>query len=91
MQVTIRIPSALRSKAGARTRFALEAHHVADALRWLEAAHPALAPLLREQDGTVRPRVNVYVNDVHVRYLDGLETSLQDGDQVYVVPTVMGG
>jgi molybdopterin converting factor small subunit len=35
--------------------------------------------------------VNVYVNDEHVRYRQGLQTPLREGDLVFVVPTIMGG
>ena len=48
-------------------------------------------PLLRNESGALRPRVNIYVNDEHVRFRQGLQTPLQDGDTVYVMPIIMGG
>jgi len=33
----------------------------------------------------------VYVNDEDVRFLGGLETSLDDGDDVTILPAVAGG
>ena len=91
MSVQVRIPSALRTQAGGLTRVEVDAGDVAQALLGLEAACPALTPVLRDAQGGLRPKVGVYVNDVHVRFTQGLETPLQDGDQVYVVPIVMGG
>jgi molybdopterin synthase sulfur carrier subunit len=35
--------------------------------------------------------VNVYVNDEDVRFTGGLETGLNAGDQVVVLPAVAGG
>ena len=91
MPVKVRIPSALRTKDGGLTRVEVDAVDFAQALLGLEAACPALTPVLRDAQGGLRPKVGVYVNDVHIRYLYGLATPLQDGDQVYVLPIVMGG
>jgi molybdopterin converting factor small subunit len=91
MPVKVRIPGAMRTLAGGQTRFEVDAHDVAQALSELEAACPAFTPELRDAQGGLRPRVGIYVNDVHVRYLHGLATPLHDGDQVYVLPIVMGG
>jgi molybdopterin synthase sulfur carrier subunit len=91
MLVQVRVPTALRQVTGGTTRVRVEASDVATALQELEAACPALKPMLRDEAGTLRPRVSVYVNDRHVRYLQGMETRLQEGDEVYVMPIVMGG
>jgi molybdopterin converting factor small subunit len=91
MSVQVRVPSALRAVTGGLTAIVVEAGDVAHALRQLEAAYPALAPVLRDERGALRPRVNLYVNDVHVRFLQGLDTPLEEGDQLYVTPVVMGG
>jgi molybdopterin synthase sulfur carrier subunit len=91
MLVQVRVPTALRQVTGGTTRVRVEASDVATALQELEAACPALKPMLRDEAGTLRPRVSVYINDRHVRYLQGMETRLQEGDEVYVMPIVMGG
>jgi molybdopterin converting factor small subunit len=91
MYVQVRIPSALRTKVDGKTTIDVDADTVDGALRRLEVAYPALAPMLRDAGGTLRPKVMVYVNDVHIRLRQGVDTPLHDGDQVYVVPMVMGG
>ena len=91
MPVQVRIPTALCAKTGGQTQIEVDAGDVREALRALEAAYPALGPVLRDKEGALRPRVSVYVNDRHVRYLQGLGTVLHEGDEVYVVPIVMGG
>jgi MoaD family protein len=91
MAVVVRIPSALRSQTAGITRMDVEGRTVAQVLRALEAAYPALVPYLRDGHGELRPKVNVYVNDEHIRFRQGLETPLQDGDEVFVMPLVMGG
>ena len=91
MLVNVRIPSALRSLTGGETQISVQAATVGRALCSLEERFPALVPFLRDEGGALRPRVNVYVNDEHVRYRQGVQTSLQEGDIVFVLPIVMGG
>jgi MoaD family protein len=91
MQIRARVPSALASQTGGKTELEIEAQTVGDLLHTLEQRYPLLVPLLRDQGGALRPRVNIYVNDEHVRYRQGLETPLREGDTVYVTPIIMGG
>ena len=91
MAVRVRIPSALRSHTGGVSHIELEATMVEEALDGLEQCFPALVPLLRGEEGALRPQVSIYVNDEHVRYRQGLQTPLRDGDQVFVAPVIMGG
>jgi adenylyltransferase/sulfurtransferase len=89
--ITVRLPGALRAQTGGAAQLHVEAKAVDQALSALEQRFPALLPLLRDESGALRPRVNIYVNDEHIRYRQGLETPLQDGDTVLIVPIVMGG
>jgi molybdopterin converting factor small subunit len=91
MRIRARIPGALTVYTAGNSELDLKARTVDEALSALEQRFPALVPLLRGKGGALRPRVNIYVNDEHVRFRQGLETPLQDGDTVYVVPIVMGG
>ena len=91
MQARARIPSALASYTGGNTEIEIEAQTVGEVLRALEQRFPSLIPLLRDESGALRPRVNIYVNDEHVRFRQGLETPLQEGDTVFVTPIIMGG
>ena len=89
--ITVRFPSALRAKAGGIAKLPLEADTIREALRNLDSRLPQLAPVLRNEGGVIRPGIQVYVNDQHVRLRRGLDTPLSDGDVVLIVPTVMGG
>lgn len=91
MPIRTRIPGALTSYTGGNTEIDVEAQTVDEALSALEQRYPPLVPLLRNPGGALRARVNIYVNDEHVRFRQGLETPLQDGDTVYVMPIIMGG
>ena len=44
-----------------------------------------------EGDGTPRSLINIYINGKNAKFSSGLETVLQDGDEVYILPAVAGG
>ncbi|MDE1763219.1 MAG: ThiF family adenylyltransferase [Thaumarchaeota archaeon] len=42
-------------------------------------------------DGTPRSLINIYVNGKNMRFSGGMETALNDGDEIYILPAVAGG
>ncbi|MFZ0842710.1 MAG: ThiF family adenylyltransferase [Nitrosotalea sp.] len=42
-------------------------------------------------DGSPRSLINIYINGKNMRFSGGIETSLKDGDEIYVLPAVAGG
>ena len=52
---------------------------------------PGLAGQVVTEDGNLHKFVNLYVNDDDVRYLDKLDTKLNDGDTISILPAVAGG
>ncbi len=44
-----------------------------------------------DENGQLRKTLAVFVNGEHIRYRQGLQTELQDGDEVYVIPLIAGG
>jgi molybdopterin synthase sulfur carrier subunit len=57
----------------------------------LEASYPGIKERLVDESGQLRRFVNIYVNGDDVRFLDGTQTALKDGDEVSIVPAVAGG
>ncbi|HXM56529.1 MAG TPA: tetratricopeptide repeat protein [Candidatus Dormibacteraeota bacterium] len=64
---------------------------VGDVLRALAEQHPATQQQLFGADGSLNRYVNVYLNDEDVRVLDGLDTSVGDGDTLVILPAMAGG
>ena len=64
---------------------------VGKALEELETLFPGIRKRLCEDDGSLRRFVNVFVNEEDVRFLQGLDTTLADGDEVSIVPAIAGG
>lgn len=87
----IRIPTALRAYTDGQERIEVEAATVEAALRELAGRHPALAPHLFNEDGQLRPYVNLFVNDQDVRTLNGDQTPIADGDRLMILPSIAGG
>lgn len=61
------------------------------ALQSIKQGHPKLYASWCDGDGLLRKSLPVFVNGEHIRYKDGMETELHDGDEVYVVPLITGG
>lgn len=91
MSVTVRIPAQLRPLAGGTGEVPVEATTVREAIEALDKAHPGLGERLLDDKGELRRFVNLFVADEDVRFLDGLDTKLDDGQTVSVVPAVAGG
>ncbi len=91
MSVTVRIPTPLRKLTGGADEVSVEAANVGELIEKLEAAHPGLKERLCDDAGEIRRFVNIYVNDEDVRFLEGKDTKLSDGDQVSIVPAIAGG
>jgi molybdopterin synthase sulfur carrier subunit len=64
---------------------------VADLIEDLERQYPGLRERLIEEGGEVRRFINIYVNEEDIRFLQGKQTALKDGDQVSIVPAIAGG
>jgi molybdopterin converting factor small subunit len=91
----VRPPSALRTGAGGAATLPIDVPAggapLATVLDRLADAHPALVRRLRDETGELRRFVNVYVDSVDVRTLDGLAATVRPGAEVLVLPSVAGG
>jgi molybdopterin converting factor small subunit len=91
MAITVRIPTQLRSLSGGASEVAVEGGTVAEALAALDSAHPGFNDRLHDEGGNLRRFVNVFVADEDIRFLDGVQTVIKDGETVSIVPAVAGG
>ena len=88
---TVKIPPVLRSQTGGEATVSADGSTVGDVLSALVDAHPDTRQQLFADDGDLNRYVNVYLNDEDVRVLDGLETAIDDGDTVVILPAMAGG
>lgn len=90
MAVTVRIPTPLRTLTGGQDEVSAAGATVRAVIDDLERSYPGLRDRLCDDKG-VRRFVNIYANDEDIRFLENLDTSLEDGDSVQIVPAIAGG
>jgi molybdopterin synthase sulfur carrier subunit len=91
MAVTVKLPTQLRDAAGGATSKEVEGSTVGEALDALYAQHGELRGRLSDDTGGLRRFVNVYLGGEDIRFLEGLDTPLSEGDEVTILPAVAGG
>ncbi len=91
MSVTVRIPTQLRNLSGNASEVAVEGSTVAEALKALESAYPGFAERLFDESGGLRRFVNVFLADEDIRFLQGVDSPVVDGQTLSIVPAVAGG
>jgi sulfur-carrier protein len=93
MSVQVVLPGVLADLAGGSRHLDVEPRGatVGDLLDSLAVTHPLLARRIRDETGSVRRFVNVYVDGEDVRFQAGLDTAVRDGGVVEVLPSVAGG
>ena len=90
MSVTVKIPTQLRAATGGESEVEVQGSTVGEALDAVFDAHDGLRERIT-QDGDLRRFVNVYVSGEDIRFQDGLETQVNEGDEVTILPAVAGG
>jgi molybdopterin synthase sulfur carrier subunit len=90
MSVTVKIPTQLRAATGGESQLEVEGGTVGEVLDAVFDTHDGLRDRIT-QDGDLRRFVNVYVSGEDIRFQQGLETSIKDGDEVTILPAVAGG
>ena len=90
-RLSIELPSLLHAAAGGASRVAVEATTLRAALDALIACHPGLGPHLFDDAGELRPHVNLFLGERNVRWLDGWDEPIRDGDTLLILQAVSGG
>lgn len=87
---SIKIPTPLRAYTGQQSQVDVHGETIGEALADLIAKHPDLKPHLFNGD-SLRSFVNVFLGEEDVRFLDGLDTPLEKGDSLRIIPSIAGG
>ncbi len=91
MPVTVRIPTPLRRMTNGQDKVEVPEATLSTMIADLEAAYPGIRERLLDENGELRYFVNIYLNGEDVRFLDGLATTTNAGDEISIVPAVAGG
>jgi molybdopterin synthase sulfur carrier subunit len=91
MSITVRIPSPLRRLTNGADKVQVDSETLSGCIDALEKQFPGFKERLIDEDGNLRHFVNVYVNGEDIRFIDDIQTKVQTGDEVSIVPAVAGG
>lgn len=87
----VRIPTPLRQLSAGKDTLEVEGGTLAQCIEQLERDYPGFKDRLCDEGGQVRRFVNIYVNGEDVRFLNGITTAINAGDEISIVPAVAGG
>jgi len=89
--LTFTIPSVLNQGGGER-KVEVSATTLADAFTNIsEKMGDDFKRRVLNDDGTPRSLINIYINGKNAKFSEGMETTLKDGDEIYILPAVAGG
>ena len=91
MTVKIRIPTPLRRFTDGNDAVDVDAATIAEALSALEVAHPGIKARICDDSGALKRFVNVYYQEEDIRFLDNVDTAIDDGSEISIVPAIAGG
>ena len=87
----VKIPTPLRQYTGGNAEVEVGGASAGEAMRNLTQEYPDLRQHLYTGDGKLRSFVNIYKGDEDIRYLDGPDTEVSDGDELSIIPSIAGG
>jgi len=88
---TVLLPQQLRNLTDGLDTVEISANCIGELIDELNSRYNGFNVRLRKPDGTINSFVNFYVNGEDIRFLDGVDTDLFDGDEISIVPAVAGG
>lgn len=91
MSVKVLIPTPLQKLTNDQATVECDGANISALLESLESSCPGIKARLCDDQGQLRRFVNFYVNSEDIRFLDGINTSLKDGDEVSIIPAIAGG
>jgi molybdopterin converting factor small subunit len=91
MSVKVLVPTALQKFTQYQATVECSGKDISELFDSLEENFPGIKSRLCDESGNPRRFINLYVNSEDIRFLNGSETTLSDGDEVSIVPAVAGG
>jgi len=91
MSVQVKIPTVLRKHTDEQASVDASGSTIRELIDDLSGRFPEFKAKVVSDDGSLHRFINVYANDEDIRYLQGLDTKVADGDVVSILPAVAGG
>ena len=91
MGIKVRIPGPLRKLTNELDQVEITAGNIGELIDLLEKEYNGMKERLCDADGELRYFVNIYLNGEDIRFIEGMNTPTESGDEVSIVPAVAGG
>ena len=88
---TVRIPTPLRKYTQGQEEVAAAGATVREVIADLESRYPGIRERICDDAGNVRRFVNVFVADEDIRFLQNLDTTVGERDELSIIPAIAGG
>jgi len=88
---TVRFPALMKFYVDNQSEFIVDGATVSELLDNLLLRYPTLKSHLFDANGDLRRHFNIFVNGVHLRELNGMQTPLKDEDKVILIASAAGG
>lgn len=88
---TINLPTILRQHTGGAKKITASGRTVGEVFAAIGNEYPKLGEQLTNPEGGLPVFVNVFLEDEDIRYLDGLDTEVEDDADITILPAVAGG
>jgi sulfur-carrier protein len=88
---SVRFPALMKFYVDDQSEFEASGSTVAELLENILLRYPALKPHLFDSNGGLRRHFNIFVNGVHMRELNGMDTKLKEDDKVILMASAAGG
>lgn len=88
---TVRFPAVMKYYVNNQAEFSVTASSVQDLIEQIVQQYPSAKFHLLDSEGQLRRHFNIFVNGVHIRDLDGMETPVKEDDKVILMASAAGG
>ncbi len=90
MSVEVRVTSVLQKVTGSKSIQA-DGATIAEVLQGVNERFPGFREQITMEDGSLHRFVNIYINDEDIRFMKQLDTPVESGDVVSILPALAGG
>ena len=91
MAIKVRIPTPLMKLTDNQSEVSAEGETISDIINNLENQFNGIKDRICEENGAPRRFINIYVNEEDIRFLEGENTAVKDGDEISIIPAIAGG
>ena len=87
----VRFPNVMKFYVDNRSEFRVSGATVTEIIEQIVGQYPSVKFHLLDSEGKLRRHFNIFVNGVHIRDLNGMDTALKEDDKVILMASAAGG